>query len=177
VHEAVAAIEPSSRGELEITDAIQWLVDQHHRVTHDILTGWWIDTGKKDPLLDCNRLVLETLEARNEGEVDERSRLIGRVVVEPGARLVRSSVRGPAIIGAGTEVIDSYVGPFTSIAADCTIREAEIEHSVVLERCRIERVPRLQDSLLGRDTVVVHTDTVPRATRLLLGDHSHVELE
>src|SRR4051794_32645780 len=177
VHDAVAAIQPSPRGELEITDAIQWLVDEHHRVTHDILTGWWIDTGKKDPLLDCNRLVLETLEPRNEGEVDERSRLIGRVVVEAGARLVRSGVRGPAIIGAGTEIVDSYVGPFTSIAADCTIREAEIEHSVVLERCRIERVPRLQDSLLGRDTVVVHTDTIPRATRLLLGDHSHVELE
>ena len=177
IHEAVRSIAPSPRGELEITDAIQWLVDNGHRVTHDVLSGWWIDTGKKDPLLDCNRLVLETLDARVDGTVDDASKAIGRVVIEAGARLENSTVRGPVIIGAGTTLIDSYVGPFTSIAADCTINNAEIEHSVVLERCRIDGVPRLQDSLLGRDTIVVRNDTIPKATRLLLGDHSHVELQ
>ncbi len=177
IHDAVAGIEPSPRGELEITDAIQWLVDQGHRVTHDVLSGWWIDTGKKDPLLDCNRLVLETLDARCDGDIDDDSKVIGRVIIEPGARLVHSTVRGPVIIGANTTIIDSYVGPFTSIASDCTINRAEIEHSVVLERCRIDGVARLQDSLLGRDTIVVRTDEIPRATRLMLGDHSHVELQ
>lgn len=177
VHEAVRAIAPSWRDELEITDAIQWLIDQGHRVTHEVLTGWWIDTGKKDPLLDCNRLVLETLEARNDGKVDGSSRVIGRVVVEEGAELVNSTVRGPAIIGRDTRLIDTYVGPFTSIAAECRIADAEIEHSVVLERSRIEGVHRLHDSLLGRDTVVVRSVARPRATRLMLGDHSMVELQ
>ena len=174
---AVRSIQPSARGELEITDAIQWLVEQGHRVRHEVLRGWWIDTGKKDPLLECNRLVLETLDARCDGDIDDDSKVIGRVIIEPGARLVHSTVRGPVIIGANTTIIDSYVGPFTSIASDCTINRAEIEHSVVLERCRIDGVARLQDSLLGRDTIVVRTDEIPRATRLMLGDHSHVELQ
>ncbi len=177
IHTAVESIQPSPRGELEITDAIQWLVDNGHRVTHDILTGWWIDTGKKDPLLDCNRLVLETIEPRNDGTVDDLSQVIGRVVIGDGARLVNSTVRGPVIIGAGTVLENSYVGPFTSIAADCVILDAEIEHSVVLERCQISGVPRLQDSLLGRDTIVTRSTGIPSATRLLLGDHSHVEIQ
>ncbi len=177
IHTAVDSIAPSPRGELEITDAIQWLVDNGHRVTHDILTGWWIDTGKKDPLLDCNRLVLETLEARIEGEVDDVSQVIGRVVVEAGAQLINSTVRGPVVIGADTVIDSSYVGPFTSIASGCIITDAEIEHSVVLERCQITGVPRLQDSLLGRDTIVTRSTGIPNATRLLLGDHSHVEIQ
>jgi glucose-1-phosphate thymidylyltransferase len=177
IHEAVRAITPSERGELEITDAIQWLADEGHRVVHEVLRGWWIDTGKKDPLLECNRLVLETLLPRNDGKVDGTSRVDGRVVIEDGAELVNSTVRGPAIIGRNTKIIDTYVGPFTSIAADCVIIDAEIEHSVVLERCRIEGVRRLQDSLLGRDTEVVRSELRPRASRLMLGDHSRIELE
>jgi glucose-1-phosphate thymidylyltransferase len=177
VHDAVRAIKPSWRDELEITDAIQWLIDQGHRVTHEVLSGWWIDTGKKDPLLDCNRLVLETLEPRNDGKVDEQSRVIGRVVIEEGAELVNSTVRGPAIIGRNTKLLDTYIGPFTSIAGDCRVSDAEIEYSVVLERSRIEGVHRLHDSLLGRDTVVVRSQARPRATRLMLGDHSIVELQ
>jgi glucose-1-phosphate thymidylyltransferase len=176
VHEAVASIEPSGRGELEITDAIQWLIDNGHRVTHEVLEGWWIDTGKKDPLLECNRVVLETLTPRVEGTVDPGSAIEGRVVVEAGAAIVNSRVLGPAIIGAGTRIENSYVGPFSSVAEDCQIVNSELEHSVVLPRCRIVDVPRLTDSLIGRDTEVTRSPRRPRALRLMLGDHSVVEL-
>lgn len=177
IHEAVRAISPSARGELEITDAIQWLLDHGHRVRHEVLRGWWIDTGKKDPLLRCNRLMLESMEPRSDGRVDERSRVDGRVVIEKGAVVVNSTVRGPAIIGCRTRLIDSYVGPFTSIAADCEIISSEIEHSVVLEQSRIVGVRRIQDSLLGREVEVVRSGLHPKATRLMLGDHSRADLE
>jgi glucose-1-phosphate thymidylyltransferase len=177
IHDAVRAIAPSARGELEITDAIQWLIDQDHRVLHEVLRGWWIDTGKKDPLLDCNRLILETITPRIDGDVDEESRVDGRVVIEAGAKLERSTVRGPAIIGANAKLVNAYVGPFTSIANDCEIVDSEIEHSVVLERSRIVGVHRLQDSLLGREVEVVRSQLRPRASRLMLGDHSRIELE
>jgi glucose-1-phosphate thymidylyltransferase len=177
IHEAVRSIEPSGRGELEITDAIQWLIDNNRRVRHEVLSGWWIDTGKKDPLLECNRLVLDTLEPRVDGHVDEGSVVEGRVVIEAGAELINSRVRGPAIIGAGTRLVDSYVGPYSSISSGCTIEQAELDHSVVLEGCRLRGIPRLTDSLLGRHTVVERSDLKPKATRLMLGDHSIVELE
>ena len=176
IHDAVAAIEPSWRGELEITEAIQWLIDSGHRVNHEVLEGWWIDTGKKDPLLECNRLVLETLETRIEGSVDAASAIEGRVVVEAGAEVVNSRVLGPAIIGSGTRIVNSYVGPFSSVAADCEVVDSELEHSVVLTRSRIVDVPRLTDSLIGRDVEVTRSDRRPRALRLMLGDHSVVEL-
>ena len=177
IHDAVRAIAPSARGELEITDAIQRLIDDGHTVRHEILQGWWIDTGKKDPLLHCNRLVLDTIEARIDGSVDASSRVEGRVVIEAGARLERSVVRGPAIIGADTVLVDTYVGPYSSIGPDCELRDAEIEHSVVLERSRIIGVRRIHDSLLGREVEVVRTGEHPRATRLMLGDHSRADLE
>jgi glucose-1-phosphate thymidylyltransferase len=177
VHEAVRAIAPSARGELEITDAIQWLIDEGHEVAHEILEGWWIDTGKKDPLLHCNRLVLDTIAARIDGSVDERSRVEGRVIIEVGARLENSVVRGPAIIGTGTVLVDTYVGPYTAIGADCELRDAGIEHSVVLERSRIVGVHRCQDSLIGREVEVTRTGERPKATRLMLGDHSRADLE
>jgi glucose-1-phosphate thymidylyltransferase len=177
IHEAVAAIEPSDRGELEITDAIQWLIDNGHRVRHDELEGWWLDTGKKDPLLESNRRVLEALEPSVEGEVDADSQIDGRVVVEPGARIIDSHVRGPAVIAAGTTVAHSYIGPFTAIAEDCEIRDSEVEHSVVLSRARIEGVPRLADSLIGRDTVVTRSARRPAATRLMIGDDCNIEIQ
>jgi glucose-1-phosphate thymidylyltransferase len=177
VHEAVRAIKPSARGELEITDAIQWLLDQGYGIEHEILNGWWIDTGKKDPLLHCNRLVLDTISARIDGVVDPESRVEGRVVIEAGAQLQRSVVRGPAIIGPGTVLTDTYVGPYTSIGADCELHDSEIEHSVVLERSRIIGVHRIQDSLLGREVEVVRNGVRPKATRLMLGDSSRVDLE
>jgi glucose-1-phosphate thymidylyltransferase len=176
VHTAVRSIEPSARGELEITDAIQWLLTNGHRVRHEVLDGWWIDTGKKDPLLECNRLVLDTVETRIDGDVDEASVVEGRVVVEAGARLERSRVRGPAVIGAGTVLRDSYVGPYSSIAEGCELTDTEIENSVLLQNCRITGVHRLADSLLGRATEVHRSGQRPTATRLLLGDHSVVDL-
>lgn len=177
IHVAVAAIDPSPRGELEITDAIQWLVTNGHRVNHEVLVGWWIDTGKKDPLLECNRLVLDTLKRDVLGEVDEKSSIDGRVVIEAGAKIVNSTVRGPAIIGAGTIVEDSYVGPYSSIAIDCRITHSEIDNSVILRRSSVTDIPRLTDSLVGRDTELTKGDARPRATRVMLGDHCHVEIE
>jgi glucose-1-phosphate thymidylyltransferase len=177
IHQAVAAIEPSARGELEITDAIQWLIDHGHRVHHDVVRGWWLDTGKKDSLLESNRRVLEILEPRIDGSVDAESTIEGRVVVEEGAVVVASHVRGPAIIGAGARVERSYVGPFTAIAADCRLSDCEVEHSVLLERAAIEGVSRLTDSLIGRDTTVRRSGARPAATRLLIGDDCSIELQ
>jgi glucose-1-phosphate thymidylyltransferase len=177
IHEAVAAIEPSPRGELEITDAIQWLIDQGYPVRHEVVEGWWLDTGKKDPLLESNRRVLETLEPRMDGTLDAESSIDGRVVIEAGAQLVASTVRGPAIIGAGTRLVNSYIGPFTAVANDCEIIDSEVEQSVVLEHSRIAGVPRLSDSLIGKYVEVHRSDSRPRATRLMLGDHCSVDLE
>jgi glucose-1-phosphate thymidylyltransferase len=177
VHEAVRAITPSARGELEITDAIQWLIDHGHRVRHEILTGWWIDTGKKDSLLHCNRLVLDLLEPEIRGTVDAASRIEGRVVVDDGAVVEQSTVRGPAIIGPGTRLVRAYVGPYTSIGARCELVDTEVEHSVALDGVRLEGVQRLRDSLLGRDVEVTRNALRPGGTRLLLGDHAVVNLE
>ena len=176
IHEAVAAIEPSARGELEITDAIQWLIDHGHPVIHEELEGWWLDTGKKDPLLESNRRVLEMLEPRIDGTLDDASSVDGRVVIEAGAELVGSQVRGPAIIGARTRLVNTYVGPFTAIAADCEVVDTEIDHSVVLEDARIVGVPRMTDSLVGRHTEITRSGARPTATRLMVGDHSSIDL-
>ena len=175
IHDAVAAIEPSWRGELEITDAIQWLIQQGHKVNHEVLKGWWIDTGKKDPLLTCNRLVLETLVSDVHGTVDDASEIEGRVVVEAGAEVTNSRILGPAIIGADAKITNSYIGPFSSIAANCTVEDSELENSVMLERSSVSGTPRLIDSLIGRDTEVRQSERRPRALRLMLGDHSIVE--
>jgi glucose-1-phosphate thymidylyltransferase len=176
IHEAVRAIEPSARGELEITDAIQWLIDQGSRVRHERLNGWWLDTGKKDPLLESNMRVLETLEARIDGKLDGDSKVEGRVVVEEGAELVNSRVRGPAIIGRNARLVDTYIGPYTAVASGCEIVDSEIEHSVICDDCRIQGVHRMSDSLLGRNVEVMRSGLRPRATRLMLGDDSSVDL-
>jgi glucose-1-phosphate thymidylyltransferase len=176
IHEAVGAIAPSPRGELEITDAIQWLIDQGHQVRSQVLDGWWIDTGKLTPLLEANRLILETLDRRIEGTVDEESRIDGRVVVQAGARIVRSTVRGPAIIGEGTSIVDSYIGPFTAVYHHCEVVNSEVEHSVLLEESRITDAGRITDSLIGRRAEVTRSEERPRATRLVLGDDSIVDL-
>jgi len=177
IHEAVASIEPSARGELEITDAIQALLASGHRIDHEVLTGWWIDTGKKDPLLECNRLVLDSLERLVEGELDASSTVDGRVVLEAGAKLINSTIRGPAVIGAGTVIEDSHIGPYSSIAVDCHIVRSEVDNAVILRRSSVSDIPRLTDSLVGRDTSVSRGDAMPRATRLMIGDHCHVEIE
>ncbi|HTO00716.1 MAG TPA: glucose-1-phosphate thymidylyltransferase [Microthrixaceae bacterium] len=176
IHEAVRAIKPSLRGELEITDAIQWLIDNGRKVRHEVLEGWWKDTGKLEPLLEGNRLVLETLEPKILGMVDESSKVEGRVVVEAGAEIVNSHIRGPAIIGKGTRIVDSYIGPYTSVYYDCEIIGTELEHSIVLEESKILDLPRVIDSLIGKHVVARRSDERPSAIRLVLGDHSHVEV-
>ena len=174
--DAARRIEPSGRGELEITDAIQRLIDDGEVVRASTVEGWWLDTGKKDELLDANRMVLGSLRRRIEGQVDETSTLTGQVVVEEGAAVVNSTIRGPVAIGSGTRITDSYVGPFTSIARHCVLRDTEIEFSVVLERCCVTDIPRIEGSLLGRDVTLQRTERRPAAHRFMLGDHSQVEL-
>ena len=176
IHEAVRAIKPSGRGELEITDAIQWLIDEGKAVSPHLVTGYWKDTGRLEDMLECNRKVLEAVEPSCRGTIDEVSRIIGRVVIEDGARVERSTVRGPAIIGRGTTIIDSYVGPFTSIYHDCRIERTEVEHSIVLESTSIVGVSRIEDSLIGKEVEVSPSTAMPRAHRLMLGDHSKVSL-
>ncbi|HEX4906786.1 MAG TPA: glucose-1-phosphate thymidylyltransferase [Acidimicrobiales bacterium] len=176
VHEAVRSIKPSGRNELEITDAIQWLVDHGHPVVTQILDGWWLDTGKKDPLLEANRVILESIERRIDGDVDDDSAVDGRVVIEAGATVIRSRVRGPAIIGRGARIVDTFIGPFTAIGDGCEIVGSEIDHSVVMENTRIVDAGRLLDSLIGREAEITRTETTPKATRLMLGDHCQVDL-
>jgi glucose-1-phosphate thymidylyltransferase len=177
IHQAVAELQPSSRGELEITDAIQWLIDHGHRVRAEVLEGWWIDTGKVTPLLDANRILLERLETRIEGEVDELTKLDGRVTIDPGAVVRSSRIRGPVAIASGAVIEHSFIGPFTAIGERCHITNSEIEHSVVMEGSTIVDIPRLEDSLIGRDTTITRSHERPRAVRLVVGDHCQVDVE
>ena len=176
VFNAIEQIRPSvRRGELEITDAIQQMMDMGFDVGHHLLNGHWIDTGKMDDMLDANRLILETIEPRTEGCVDANSRVIGRAIIEQGAQIVNSLVRGPAIIGANTRIENSFVGPFTAIDHDCLLYCAEIENSIVMEQSKIQNVSdRISDSLIGRFVEVYQTPPQPKVLRLMLGDHSQV---
>ena len=176
IWEAVQSIKPSARGELEITDAIQWLVDAGRDVRSHLVTGWWKDTGKLEDMLEANRMVLDTFETSIRGEAVD-STIEFKVVVQEGARIVNSTVRGPAIIGKNTVIENSYLGPFTSIYHDCVIRHCEIEHSIVLEHSTLRDVQgRICDSLIGRDVTVAPSDLKPRAIRLMLGDASDVRI-
>jgi glucose-1-phosphate thymidylyltransferase len=175
VHEAVSRLAPSWRGELEITEAIQWLIDQGRKVRSTTITGYWKDTGNVADMLEVNRMVLETIDPQVQGRV-EASELIGRVVVEAGAHVSQSRIVGPAIIGTATRVSGSYVGPFTSVAQDCTITDSEIEYSIVLRGALIQGVRRIEASLIGHNVEVTPSPNVPRAHRLILGDHSKVQI-
>ena len=177
IHEAVATIEPSKRGELEIADAIQWLIDDDQLVIHEVLEGWWLDTGKKDPLLECNRLVLDTITSSIDGGVDETSSVEGRVQIGEGAQIINSIVRGPAVIGEGTIIEGSYVGPYSSIGNECRVTASELDHSVILQGSSISDVARLTDSLIGSHVEVTRAKNTPAGLRLMLGDHSTVELD
>ena len=177
IHEAVRAISPSARGELEITDAIQWLISSGHRVRTELLTGWWIDTGKLTPLLEANRLLLEKLEPRIDGKVDDLSTIDGRVHIEQGAEVTNSTIRGPVAIGAGTRVVDSFIGPFSAVGANCEVVNSEIEHSVVMDDSQVLDIPRLEDSLIGREAIVRRSQSRPRALRLMVGDHCQIDVE
>lgn len=177
VHAACEAIPPSWRGELEITDAIQWLVDQGLRVHPYIHRGWWIDTGKPIDMLDANARVLEELEPQIAGFVDRDSRVDARVTVEAEAEVINSVIRGPAIIGRNTRIVNSYIGPFTSIYHDVLVEDSEIEHSIVLEHSTIRGIPqRIADSLIGRNVQLSRSPIKPSAHKLTLGDYSEVGL-
>ena len=175
IFESVNRIAPSFRNELEITDAIQNLIDRGLTVRPHIVEGWWKDTGKLEDILEANRLILDTLERRIAGSVDSESRLEGKVVIEEGAVVERSVVRGPAIIGRNARVVHAYVGPFTSIMNDVEIRDSEIEHSIVLEGASVHDLAnRVIDSLIGRNVRIYRIPVKPSAFRFMLGDNSEV---
>ena len=175
VFESVNRIRPSFRNELEITDAIQDLSDRGLTVRPHIVEGWWKDTGKLEDMLEANRLILDTYERRIEGTVDVESRIEGKVVVEPGAVVERSVIRGPAIIGRGARIVHAYVGPFTSIMNDVEIQDSEIEHSIVLEGSSVRNLAnRVTDSLIGKNVRIYRMPVKPVAYRFMLGDNSEV---
>lgn len=175
VFESVKRITPSLRNELEITDAIQDLIDRGCVVRPHLVDGWWKDTGKLDDILEANRLILDTLDRRVDGTVDADSRVEGKVVIEEGAQLIDSVVRGPAIIGSNAKIEHAYIGPFTSIMNDVEIRDSEIEHSIVLEGCILSDLAnRVIDSLIGRNVRIIRLPVKPSAFRFMLGDNSEV---
>jgi glucose-1-phosphate thymidylyltransferase len=175
IFEAVRAIRPSARQELEITDAIQWLVDHGKSVHPHIVSGWWKDTGKIEDMLEANRIILDTFKPRGFESVDSGCRVEGKVVVEPGARLFQSTIRGPAIIGPGAEIRNAFVGPYTSIGPDCFVESCEIENSIVLQGSRLEKIPgRIADSLIGTNVRIHPGHERPRVHRFLIGDNSEI---
>jgi glucose-1-phosphate thymidylyltransferase len=177
IFEAVNAITPSARGELEISDAHQYLIDKGLKVGFSEITGWWKDTGKPTDLLEANRLVLDNITPENLGTVDEKSVVSGKVRIEKGGRVVNSVVRGPAIIGENCVIEDSYIGPFSSIGNNTVVRGSEIEYSIILRDCKILQVGiRLEGSILGNDVEIVEAFGKPRVHRFMIGDQSRVEL-
>jgi glucose-1-phosphate thymidylyltransferase len=177
IFEAVNAIRPSTRGELEITDAIQYLITKGYDVRSHVIDGWWKDTGKLEDMLEANRMVLSTIERSVKGKIDDRTRIIGAVIVEEGAVIENSELRGPLMIGKGAVVRDSYVGPFTAIADGCEIVGSEIEFSIVLECSRIISIGRrLEGSLIGKNVRILHSPPRPRAYRFMVGDNSEIQV-
>ncbi|MFM7231079.1 MAG: glucose-1-phosphate thymidylyltransferase [bacterium] len=177
IFDAVRAIQPSPRGELEITDAIQHLITTGRNVRSHVIHGWWKDTGRVEDLLEANRIVLADLVTSVEGTVDSATIIEGPVHIAPGARVERSRLRGPLVLGAGAHIVDAYVGPFSAIADGVRIEQCEVEHSIVLDRSQLLRIPgRIESSLIGRDVVVTASDARPSAHRFMLGDSSRVEL-
>ncbi len=181
IFEAVHAIRPSARGELEISDAHQYLLDHGFRVGFSEITGWWKDTGKPEDLLEANRFVLDqVLDATGpivRGEVDSQSDVAGKVVVEAGARVIASHIRGPAIIGPEAVIERSYIGPFTSLGPRCVIRNSELEYSILFEDTQIlDADVRIERSLLGREVLIRRGNSRPKTQKFILGDQSIIEL-
>ena len=175
IFQAADSIKPSWRGELEITDAIQWLVNNGYTVHPYVHNGWWIDTGAPGDMLSANDLVLEEIEHAIEGYVDRDSKVDHRVTIQRGAEIINSTVRGPSIIGESARIVNSYIGPYTSIDHHVVVENSEIEHSMVLENSKISDIEaRIQDSLIGRDVVISRSPIRPKALKLTVGDHSKV---
>jgi glucose-1-phosphate thymidylyltransferase len=176
IFDAARAIEPSWRDELEITDAIQWLIDRGLRVDPHTVRGWWKDTGQVQDMLDANRLILDDLAERVDGELVD-SRVEGRVVIEPGVMLERATVRGPAIVGAGSRIVDAYIGPYSAIGEDVTIERAEIEYSIVLAGSSVRDLEgRLEASLIGRNVAIARSPALPKAYRFVVGDNAEIAI-
>lgn len=176
IHRAVASIEPSARGELEITDAIQWLLDDGAEIKASEYQGYWKDTGRADDVLECNRYLLGILRPAVLGETDEASELTGQVRIEAGARVVRSCIEGPAVVGAGSVIEDSYIGPDTAIGQGCTLRGTRIRDSIVLDGATISEVPGIHGSIIGRNATVGAGGDVDPYHRLVVGDHTRIEV-
>lgn len=178
VHEAIASIKPSARGELEITDAIQCLIDWQKPVESCQIEGWWLDTGKKDDLLEANRIILETrLTSAILGEVDDRSKVIGRVEIGRGSKIVNSTIRGPAVIGCNCFIENCFIGPYSSIADGVKLIEADLEHSVILQDATIEGIEqRIVDSAIGQRAHLTVAPRRPKALRFMIGDDCNIEL-
>jgi len=177
IHDAIARIKPSFRGELEITDAIQELIHMGYEVKSEVLEGWWLDTGKKDSILQANTVVLDEYVKRSiRGSADSKSQITGRVTIGKGAAIRNSIVRGPVIIGDRTEITDSFIGPFTSVGDGVVIRSSVIEHSVILNSAFLSGIERLEDSLVGKNTRVVKNSSHHKALRLMVGDDSTIEV-
>jgi glucose-1-phosphate thymidylyltransferase len=175
---AVNAIKPSWRNELEITDAIQYLVEQGLEVHPHLVTGWWKDTGKIEDILEANRLILESIDERIDGAVDKKSRTSGPVILEKGAKVKNSIIRGPTIIGKGTEIIESYIGPFTAIQQNCRILNTEIENSIVLEESEIKDIgSRIDESLIGRNVKIFRSLPKPSVYSFMVSDHSEIRIK
>jgi glucose-1-phosphate thymidylyltransferase len=177
IFEAARAIEPSGRGELEITDAIQYLIDGGRRVESHRVSGWWKDTGQLADMLEANRLVLEDINRRIEGDLSDDTKVEGRVVIEEGAKLEHAVVRGPAIIGRNARVTDAYIGPYTSLGESVVVEESEVEHSILLEGASVVGLhSRMEASLLGRNVKVARGDGVPKTVRMIVGDNAEITL-
>ena len=177
IHQAIERIKPSWRGELEITDAIQELLHMGHRVLARRLSGWWLDTGKKDDILEANRVVLDEYAiANNMGDIDEDSVISGRVQIGPNTKVFASTIRGPVVIGENCTIENSFIGPFTAIGNNTTLNEVAVEHSVILEECRINCAERLEDSLIGTGAKVAKRNSSLKSLRLFLGEHAEVIL-
>jgi glucose-1-phosphate thymidylyltransferase len=177
IFDAVNGIKPSARGELEITDAIQWLIDHGKNVNCHIITGWWKDTGKLEDMLEANRMVLSRARRSLRGTMDAKTRTEGEVIVGAGSVIENSILRGPLIIGERCEIRNSYIGPFTSIYDEVAIKNSEIEHSIVLERCVIEDIPvRIEGSLIGKEVRIQRSQLKPTAYRFMVGDSSLVDV-
>ncbi len=178
IHEAIANIKPSPRGELEITDAIQYLIEQNKSVEAQTLENWWLDTGKKDDLLEANRIILDThLKSNIQGEIDSSSQVIGRVEIGERSKIINSTIRGPVTIGKDCYLENSFIGPYTSIADNTTLKEVDLEHSVILQGAKVIDISaRIVDSLIGQRANIKESKQRPKALRFLIGDDSEIEL-
>jgi len=177
IFEAVNSIKPSARGELEISDAHQYLIEKGLKISYSEITGWWKDTGKPNDLLEANRLVLDNISSDIAGKVDQDSNISGRVIIGAGAEIKNSNIRGPAIIGSGTKIINSYIGPYSSIERDCVIQNSEVEFSIISENCKIlNQKIRIEASLLGKDVTIIEANSKPFTNRFIIGDQSIIEI-